>query len=162
MLCNSSYCKEISKFPDTVRFYNPRIYNQFYNPYRFGRMTKFKHFKGTTLPKSMMFDNLKNLSKSMASECDIIKANVDRVAVPLAGPGGKIGVFETSKAGRLPDGVLPSVINGVTVLDFEFDPFDNSRCAALACRHYCTSLQAGLWHRGGHGQCVDHPPGRTH
>ena len=32
-----------------------------------------------------MFENLKNLSKSMASECDLIKANIDRVAIPLAG-----------------------------------------------------------------------------
>ena len=41
--------------------------------------------KGTTMAKSEMFENLKNLSKSMASECDLIKANVDRVAIPLAG-----------------------------------------------------------------------------
>ena len=95
---------------------------------RFGRTTKFKHFKGTTRAKSEMFENLKNLSKSMASECDLIKANIDRVAIPLAGrlsvfsnfsstffsgPGGKLVVFETSKAGRLTDGVYPSFINGV-------------------------------------------------
>ena len=53
--------------------------------HRFGRTTKFKHFKGTTMAKSEMFENLKNLSKSMASECDLIKANIDRVAIPLAG-----------------------------------------------------------------------------
>ena len=52
---------------------------------RFGRTTKFKHFKGTTMAKSEMFENLKNLSKSSASECDLIKANIDRVAIPLAG-----------------------------------------------------------------------------
>ena len=37
------------------------------------------------MAKSMLFHNLKNLSKSVAAESDIIKANVDRVAVPLAG-----------------------------------------------------------------------------
>ena len=37
------------------------------------------------MAKSMIFHNLKNLSKSVAAESDIIKANVDRVAVPLAG-----------------------------------------------------------------------------
>ena len=99
---------------------------------RFGRTTKFKHFKGTTRAKSEMFENLKNLSKSMASECDLIKANIDRVAIPLAGmfswlsrfsfdpsfsgPGGKLVVFETAKAGRLTDGVYPSFINGVLIL----------------------------------------------
>ena len=43
------------------------------------------------------------------------------------GPGGKVAVFETSKAGRLPDGVIPSVINGATTLDMAFDPFHTSR-----------------------------------
>ena len=31
----------------------------------------------------------------------------------FSGPGGKIVIFETSKAGRLTDGVYPSFINGV-------------------------------------------------
>ena len=44
------------------------------------------------MAKSEMFENLKNLSKSMASECDLIKANVDRVAIPLAGD-----IFDISK-----------------------------------------------------------------
>jgi len=79
------------------------------------------------MAKSEMFENLKNLSKSSASECDLIKANVDRVAIPLAGPGGKLVVFETSKAGRLTDGVYPSFINGGNILDFDFDPFNTHR-----------------------------------
>ena len=33
----------------------------------------------------------------------------------FSGPGGKIVVFETSKAGRLTDGVYPSFINGVLI-----------------------------------------------
>ena len=36
-------------------------------------------------------------------------------------------MFETAQAGRLPDGVLPCVINTATVMDFAFDPFDNSK-----------------------------------
>ena len=47
--------------------------------------------------------------------------------MPLDGPGGKIAIFETSKPGRIPDGVLPVLINGTTVMDFAFDPFDNGR-----------------------------------
>ena len=35
--------------------------------------------------------------------------------VILSGPGGKLVIFETSKAGRLTDGVYPSFINGVIV-----------------------------------------------
>ena len=45
------------------------------------------------MAKSEMFENLKNLSKSSASECDLIKANIDRVAIPLAGVAFKI-VFD--------------------------------------------------------------------
>ena len=63
----------------------PDDHVSYFQKQRFGRTTKFKHFKGTTMAKSEMFENLKNLSKSMASECDLIKANVDRVAIPLAG-----------------------------------------------------------------------------
>ena len=37
------------------------------------------------------------------------------VIVHLSGPGGKLVVFETSKAGRLTDGVYPSFINGVQI-----------------------------------------------
>ena len=44
------------------------------------------------MAKSEMFENLKNLSKSSASECDLIKANIDRVAIPLAGVAFKIVV----------------------------------------------------------------------
>ena len=95
-----------------------------------------------------MFENLKNLSKSMASECDLIKANIDRVAIPLAGmlsisglefsfdqsfsgPGGKIVVFETSKAGRLTDGVYPSFINGVLI-----HPHSSFHPISHFCRHF--------------------------
>jgi len=121
---------------------------------KFGRMTKFKHFKGTTMAKSMVFENLKNLSKSMPTECDLIKANVDRVAVPLQGPGGKVAVFETSKSGRLPDGVLPSIINSGTVMDFDFDPFDNAR---LVCTTDEGMLNVWIVPEGGLVEPVNEP-----
>lgn len=56
-------------------------------------------------------------------------ANPDRVAVPLSGPGGKIAVLELKKTGRLPDGVMPALVHGATVMDFQWDPFDNQRLA---------------------------------
>lgn len=125
---------------------------------KFGRQTKFKHFKGTTMAKSMLFHNLKNLSKSVAAESDIIKANVDRVAVPLAGPGGKVGVFETAQAGRLPDGVLPCVINTATVMDFAFDPFDNSK---LVCATEEGTLNVWTIPEGGLTEQVNEPQSQT-
>lgn len=61
-----------------------------------------------------------------------ILANFDRVAVPLSGSGGKIAVFELSTPGRLPDGVIPSLVNGTNVMDFQWNPFNNSELV-VAC-----------------------------
>ena len=96
---------------------------------KFGRVTKFRHMKGTPMTKSMHFENLKNLSKSVSADCDFIHANRERLVVPLSGPGGKLAVFEMTKSGRIPDGVTPAVINTATVMDFAWDPFNNSRLA---------------------------------
>ena len=51
------------------------------------------------------------------------------MAVPLSGPGGKIAVLELKKTGRLPDGVMPALVQGATVMDFQWDPFNNQRLA---------------------------------
>jgi coronin-7 len=59
-------------------------------------------------------------------------ANHERVAVPLSGPGGKIAIYELSKPGRLPDGVIPSLVNGSNIMDFQWDPF-NAQRLAVAC-----------------------------
>jgi len=98
---------------------------------KFGRVTKFRHMKGTPMNKSLHFENLKNLSKSVSADCDFIQVNPERLVVPLSGPGGKLAVFEMSKSGRIPDGVTPAVINTATVMDFAWDPFNNSRLAVV-------------------------------
>ena len=98
---------------------------------KFGRVTKFKHMKGTPMHKSMHFENLKNLSKSMAADCDVIQVNPERIVVPLSGPGGKLAVFEVAKSGRIPDGVIPAVINTANVMDFAWDPFNNNRLGVV-------------------------------
>jgi len=49
--------------------------------------------------------------------------------VPLSGPGGKIAVFELSKTGRLPDGVIPTLVHGTNIMDFAWDPFNCKRLA---------------------------------
>ncbi|EDW06284.2 uncharacterized protein Dmoj_GI21649 [Drosophila mojavensis] len=72
------------------------------------------------------------LSRQIPGECNGFHANHERVAVPLAGPGGKIAIFELSRPGRLPDGVIPSLVNGSNVMDFQWDPFDAQRLA-VAC-----------------------------
>jgi len=95
----------------------------------FVRVSKFKHLKGDVMLKGK-FENLKNLSKSVPAESNLIEVNEDRIAVPLAGPGGKLAIFETKRPGRIEAGVLPVIINGATVLDFAFDPFDKTRLVA--------------------------------
>ncbi|XP_062539454.1 coronin-7 isoform X2 [Armigeres subalbatus] len=98
----------------------------------FGRVSKFRHLKGTPGHKSTHIENIRNLSRQIPGECDGFQANSDRVAVPISGAGGKIAIFELSKPGRLPDGVIPSLVNGNNIMDFQWDPFDNQRLA-VAC-----------------------------
>ena len=40
-------------------------------------------------------------------------------------------MLEMSKSGRIPDGVIPAVINTATVMDFAWDPFNNNRLAVV-------------------------------
>ncbi|XP_015178684.1 PREDICTED: coronin-7 isoform X5 [Polistes dominula] len=98
----------------------------------FGRVSKFRHLKGTPGHKSTHIENVRNISRQISGECDGFHANSDRVAVPLSGPGGKIAVLELKKTGRLPDGVMPALVHGATVMDFQWDPFNNQRLA-VAC-----------------------------
>ncbi|XP_075212375.1 coronin [Lycorma delicatula] len=98
----------------------------------FGRVSKFRHLKGTPAHKSMHIENVRNVSRQISGECDGFHANKDRVAVPLSGPGGKIAIFELSKPGKLPDGVIPTLVQGTNVMDFAWDPFDTHRLA-VAC-----------------------------
>lgn len=98
----------------------------------FGRVSKFRHLKGTPAHKSFHIENVRNLSRQISGECDGFHANSARVAVPLSGPGGKIAIFELSKTGRLPDGVIPTLVQGSNIMDFQWDPFDKQRLA-VAC-----------------------------
>ncbi|XP_060828733.1 coronin-7 isoform X2 [Bombus pascuorum] len=98
----------------------------------FGRVSKFRHLKGTPGHKSTHIENIRNISRQISGECDGFHANPDRVAVPLSGPGGKIAVLELKKTGRLPDGVMPALVHGATIMDFQWNPFDNQRLA-VAC-----------------------------
>lgn len=53
--------------------------------------------------------------------------------MPLSGPGGKIAVMELSRTGRLPDGVIPALVHGASIMDFCWDPFNPSRLAVCKC-----------------------------
>ena len=49
--------------------------------------------------------------------------------MPLSGPGGKLSIIKHSQRGRLPDGVIPAVMNASNVMDMAFDPFNDSLLA---------------------------------
>ncbi|KAG4075646.1 hypothetical protein HA402_003471 [Bradysia odoriphaga] len=98
----------------------------------FGKVSKFRHLKGTPGHKSTHIENIRNISRQIPGECNGFHANHKRVAVPISGPGGKIAVYELSKPGRLPDGVIPSLVNGSNIMDFQWNPFDASMLA-VAC-----------------------------
>jgi coronin-7 len=98
----------------------------------FGKVSKFRHLKGTTSHKSQHIENIKNISRQISGECDGFHANFERVAVPLSGSGGKIAVFELSKPGKLPDGVIPTLVNGSNIMDFQWNPF-NAKELIVAC-----------------------------
>ncbi|CAH1390008.1 unnamed protein product [Nezara viridula] len=95
----------------------------------FGRVSKYRHLKGTPAHKSQHIENVRNVSRQISGECDGFHCNKDRVGVPLGGPGGKLAVFELSKPGKLPDGVIPTLVNATNIMDFSWDPFDNKRLA---------------------------------
>uniref|UniRef100_A0A182KAP6 Coronin n=1 Tax=Anopheles christyi TaxID=43041 RepID=A0A182KAP6_9DIPT len=98
----------------------------------FGRVSKFRHLKCTPGHKCTHIENIRNLSRQIPGECDGFQANAERVAVPIAGAGGKIAVLELNEPGRLPDGVIPTLVNIQNIMDFQWDPFDPYRLA-VAC-----------------------------
>ncbi|SPP86639.1 coronin-7 isoform X4 [Drosophila guanche] len=122
----------------------------------FGKVSKFRHLKGTPGRKSTHIENLRNLSRQIPGECNGFHANHERVAVPLSGPGGKIAIFELSRPGRLPDGVIPSLVNGSNIMDFQWDPFDAQRLAVA-----CDDGIVKLWHiaEGGLSEPTNTPAG---
>ncbi|XP_076165268.1 coronin isoform X1 [Ptiloglossa arizonensis] len=98
----------------------------------FGRVSKFRHLKGTPGHKSTHIEIIREISLPIYGECDGFHANPLCVAVPLSGPGGKIAVIGLKKTGRIRDGLMPAIVNGPTVMDFQWNPFDNQQLA-VAC-----------------------------
>ncbi|KAK7071102.1 Coronin-7, partial [Halocaridina rubra] len=120
----------------------------------FRRVCKFRHLKGTPGHKSTFIENLRELSRTTPGECDGLAANSEYVVLPLSGPGGKLSVIKHKNPGRLPDGVIPSLMNSSNVMDFTFDPF-NDHTLAVAC----DDGKINLWHipEGGLTQPTNQP-----
>ncbi|PZC71370.1 hypothetical protein B5X24_HaOG213565 [Helicoverpa armigera] len=96
----------------------------------FGKVSKFRHLKGTPGHKSTQVENIKNISRQISGECNGFYANGVRCAVPLSGGGGRVGVVE------LPVGATPraraAAAHPASTRDWAWDPFCVTRLL-VAC-----------------------------
>ncbi|KAF9805154.1 hypothetical protein SFRURICE_013347 [Spodoptera frugiperda] len=106
----------------------------------FGKVSKFRHLKGTPGHKSTQLENIKNISRQISGECNGFYANGYRCAVPLGGGGGRVGVLE------LPTGAtrvavarngpgaprVPALLHPAPLQDWAWDPFRPTRLL-VAC-----------------------------
>ncbi|KAM8960400.1 coronin-7-like [Pelodytes ibericus] len=91
-----------------------------------GSSSRFRHILGKVLHRDNHITNLRSVSQSTPGESDGFCVNYQRLALPLAGPGGQVAVLELSQTGRLPD-TLPTVQNSAPVTDLTWDPFNPHR-----------------------------------
>ncbi|KAI7865295.1 hypothetical protein BDF14DRAFT_1827384 [Spinellus fusiger] len=82
----------------------------------------YKYLSGKVYHPSTHFDDLRGLSVDKSGDIDLIKTNTKFIAVPIAGPGGRVGIISSDKPGRLPIHI-PSVLCNSEVTNFQFDPF---------------------------------------
>ncbi|CAO0800763.1 unnamed protein product [Mucor circinelloides] len=94
---------------------------------RFGsaNASVYKYISGKFYHPSTRFEDLQGLSINKSGECDLIQANTKFIAVPLSGPGGRVGIINAEKPGRLPTHI-PSVLCNSEVSNFKFDPFNEN------------------------------------
>ncbi|XP_072945639.1 coronin-7 [Epargyreus clarus] len=105
----------------------------------FGKVSKFRHLKGTPGHKSTHVENIKNISRQISGECNGFYANGKRCAVPVSagGGGGRVAVIE------LPSGATPvskatpvihppALLHPAPLQDWAWDPFRDSRLI-VAC-----------------------------
>ncbi|KAJ3047864.1 Coronin-7 [Rhizophlyctis rosea] len=89
---------------------------------------KSSSYRFVTGKANSKFDDLRGLSINMPSECNGLEANDEFLAIPIAGPGGRLAIWPTSQTGRLPVR-LPCVLCGTDLLDFKWNPFDKRQFA---------------------------------
>nr|XP_026498303.1 coronin-7 [Vanessa tameamea]XP_026498304.1 coronin-7 [Vanessa tameamea] len=109
----------------------------------FGKVSKFRHLKGTPGHKSTHVENIKNISRQISGECNGFYGNGVRCGVPVSGGGGggRLGVVElplgstpaARAALRHPAALHPhALLHPAPLQDWAFDPFDERRLL-VAC-----------------------------
>ncbi|XP_075991727.1 coronin-7-like, partial [Anticarsia gemmatalis] len=107
----------------------------------FGKVSKFRHLKGTPGHKSTQVENIKNISRQISGECNGFYSNGFRCAVPLSGGGGRVGIVELPK-GATSVSVAPhthpastrvaALLHPAPLQDWAWDPFRPERIL-VAC-----------------------------
>ncbi|XP_013171687.1 PREDICTED: coronin-7 isoform X1 [Papilio xuthus] len=107
----------------------------------FGKVSKFRHLKGTPGHKSTHVENIKNISRQISGECNGFYANGVRCAVPISGGGGRVGIVELPR-GATPIAVAPrphpsglhphALLHAAPLNDCAWDPFCAQRLL-VAC-----------------------------
>jgi WD40 repeat protein len=96
-------------------------------PHRTFTLPKSSPFRFIEGKSVLMYEDLKNLSMSVANESNGFECNSSFLAFSLAGAGGRIGFWKVEKQKtRLPF-KIPSIVCGAELCDFKFDPFVSNR-----------------------------------
>ncbi|KAK3821420.1 MAG: hypothetical protein J3Q66DRAFT_151648 [Benniella sp.] len=86
------------------------------------RTSKFRFLTFNPYHVSQHFESISGLSISTSPECSLIELNSEFIALPLQGPGGRVGILKTTEPGRVDK--VPSVVCASDLLSFKFDPFN--------------------------------------
>lgn len=115
-----------------------------------------RHIFGRAMHKSTNIDGLPPVNATVGGECNVLAANADFVAFPVAGPGGQIAVVGTDGGQRLGQSV-PVLQHPSAVLDFALDPFCTCRMA-VACED--AVVYTWEWPRTGLAETLETPAQR--
>ncbi|CAO3703251.1 unnamed protein product [Rhizopus stolonifer] len=123
---------EVEKNKETVKeSETPTAAKKVLPKYGSTEISAYKYVSGKIYHPSTHFDDLRGLSINKSGDCDLIQASSKFIAVPISGPGGRIGIIDAQKPGRLPTRV-PCVLCGSEVTNFKFDPFDPYRLVTVS------------------------------
>lgn len=85
-----------------------------------------KYLQGKMQHTRNSYTSLVGLNASLPNTARMIDATPAHIIVPLAGPGGRLGIIPYEKSGRLPP-LLYGFMGGAQVVDFELDKFTKGR-----------------------------------
>ncbi|KJH45880.1 WD domain, G-beta repeat protein [Dictyocaulus viviparus] len=89
--------------------------------------SKFRHVELKS--NSALFTNLRNVNTQLPLETNGACVSGKFIAVPLRGPAGIVGIYDISKPGKLPDGVMDGIFNKALVTDLHWNPFNDEELA---------------------------------